>query len=572
MSDPRNPLIVQADRSIFLEVHAETADAARQAIAPFTELEKSPEHLHTYRVTPLSIWNACSAGLTGEAMVAALERHAKYPLPSNVTHDLYELAARYGRLRLLAGDETPGVLLLTVGAADADLLTEVCARKAVRPLVGERAAPTLTLVPAANRGLLKQALLEAGWPILDEAGFADGGRLPITILASTRVREYQTRAAEAFHQSGSALGGSGVIVLPPGSGKTVVGILAMALVGARTLILTTNRTSVEQWRRELLERTTLEPEQITEFGSGRKRPAPVTISTYQMVTRRSRGEDGDLGFVNMEALSREDWGLIIYDEVHLLPAPVFRMAVEVQARRRLGLTATLLREDGREGDVFSLIGPKRFDMPWKDLEHAGWIAPAVCCEVRVPLPPDERLAYAVAEDIDKYRIAAENPEKRGLVQRIVALHDGAPTLVIGSYLGQLDLISRDLEAPLITGRTPHQERERLFQRFREGGLNLLVLSRVGNFALDLPEAQVLVQVSGAFGSRQEEAQRLGRLLRPKARGETALFYTLVSRETREEDFAAHRQLFLTEQGYTYRILHAHDLTGPHPTREPSSIN
>ncbi|HEX2864064.1 MAG TPA: helicase-associated domain-containing protein, partial [Deinococcales bacterium] len=392
MADPANPLIVQADRSLFLEVHSPLAEAARAAIAPFAELEKSPEHLHTYRVTPLSIWNACSAGLDGREMLGALERHAKYPVPDNVARDLLETAARYGRLRLLAGDETPGQLLLAVEPDDAPLLADLVKRKALRALVLAQPAPTVALVDAGNRGLVKQALLEAGWPVLDEAGFVDGARLDVRLAPHAHPREYQVQAARAFHQAGSALGGSGVVVLPPGSGKTLVGILTMTLVGARTLVLTTNRTSVEQWRRELLERTNLTPDDIAEYAPSGKRLAPVTLSTYQMVTRRSRGEDGELDYANLKALSGEDWGLIVYDEVHLLPAPVFRLAVEVQARRRLGLTATLLREDGLEGDVFSLIGPKRYDMPWKALEQAGWIAAADCREVRVPLPKDERVS------------------------------------------------------------------------------------------------------------------------------------------------------------------------------------
>ncbi|AFZ68244.1 DNA repair helicase XPB [Deinococcus peraridilitoris] len=545
--DPLNPLIVQADRSIYLEVHNERAEAARAAIAPFAELEKSPEHLHTYRITPLSLWNAASAGITPEMMVGALETYAKFPVPPNVATDVRELAARWGRLQLI---EAGNALALQAAEGDAALLLEVTRHRKVVPLLGIRLGERAVEVPLAHRGLLKQALLEVGWPVEDLAGYSDGLEFPIGLSQALAVRDYQEEAARAFYQSGSRQGGSGVVVLPPGAGKTVVGMVAMSLVGQRTLVLTTNRTSVNQWRRELLDKTSLSPDDVAEYGPGKHRLAPVTLATYQMLTARSKNS---AEYPHMELFRAQDWGLIVYDEVHLLPAPIFRLTAEVQARRRLGLTATLIREDGREGDVFSLIGPKRYDLPWKDLEGRGWIATAECCEVRVRLPEHERLAYALAEEREKFRLAAENPRKRDLTRAILALHAGQPTLVIGQYLGQLELIAQDLEAPLITGQTPQRERERMFDAFREGRLSTLVLSKVGNFALDLPEAQVMVQVSGTFGSRQEEAQRLGRLLRPKRHGESAQFYSLVTRETREEDFAHHRQLFLAEQGYAYHV-------------------
>ncbi|MFD1733112.1 DNA repair helicase XPB [Deinococcus malanensis] len=403
--------------------------------------------------------------------------------------------------------------------------------------------------------MLKQQLIEVGWPVDDQAGYTDGAAFAVQLSATLQVRDYQQEAAEAFYRAGSEKGGSGVVVLAPGAGKTVVGMVAMSLVGQRTLVLTTNRTSINQWYRELLNKTDLSPEDVSEYAAG-KALTPVTLCTYQMLTHRKRGSlSGDDGaYPHLALIGASEWGLIIYDEVHLLPAPVFRLTAEVQARRRLGLTATLIREDGREGDVFALIGPKRYDQPWKTLEAQGWIAQAHCLEVRLRLPPEERVQYAVAPDQDKHRIAAENPAKRTVLRQVMARHSGLPTLIIGQFLDQLELIGADLEVPVITGKTPQRTREDLFQAFREGRLKTLVLSKVGNFALDLPDAEVLIQVSGAFGSRQEEAQRLGRLLRPKADGRAAYFYSLVTRETSEEDFAHHRQLFLAAQGYSYGIL------------------
>lgn len=555
--NPANPLIVQADRSVFLEAFNPLAEQARVAIAPFAELVSSPEHMHTYRVTPLSLWNAASTGMTPEQMLGALSQYAKFPLPANVETDIRELAGRWGRLTLEKFDEG---LLLMVDESDAALLTELSRHKATAPLLGERMAPHIYTVPAGNRGVLKQALIEVGWPVDDHAGYAEGEGFVVTLAPSLEVRDYQREAAETFYQAGSERGGSGVVVLAPGAGKTVVGMVAMSLVNQRTLVLTTNRTSVNQWRREILAKTQLAPDDVREYAAG-KDLAAVTLCTYQMLTHKKRGsESGDPNaYPHMALIGASEWGLIVYDEVHLLPAPIFRLTAEVQARRRLGLTATLIREDGREGDVFALIGPKRYDQPWKTLEAAGWIAEADCAEVRLRLPADERMAYAIAPDREKHRIAAENPAKRGVLGKLLELHAGQPTLIIGQYLDQLELIGADTEAPVITGKTPQAERERLFQAFREGRLKLLILSKVGNFALDLPDAEVLIQVSGAFGSRQEEAQRLGRLLRPKQGGSGAHFYSLVTRETSEEDFAHHRQLFLAEQGYSYRILDEEEL-------------
>jgi DNA excision repair protein ERCC-3 len=550
--DPANPLIVQSDRTLLLETQNPRFEGCRAAIAPFAELEKSPEYIHTYRITPLSLWNAAAAGMPADEMIARLHAFAKYPVPQNVAADVRELAGRWGRLRL---ENAAGELLLR--SAERALLAELARNDQVAPLLGAPLAADTYEVPVANRGLLKQALVAAGWPAEDLAGYVEGEMFPVRLrLDSFEVRDYQRDAAEAFYAGGDARGGSGVVVLPPGAGKTVVGLVAMALVGQSTLILTTNRTSVNQWRRELGRKTDVPEHEIAEYTGERKGIAPITISTYQMLTHRS-AKNGD--YPHLRLFDERDWGLIVYDEVHLLPAPVFRATAAIQARRRLGLTATLVREDGREPDVFSLIGPKKYDAPWRDLERRGWIAEAACVEVRVALPDEQRMAYAIAEARDMHRIAAENPRKLPLVRAIMEQHADAPTLVIGQYLSQLQYIADNLTAPLITGKMPQHERERLFDAFRAGEEALLVLSKVGNFALDLPDAELLIQVSGTFGSRQEEAQRLGRVLRPKTDGRQAHFYTIVTRDTQELDFAHNRQLFLAEQGYSYRIVDADQL-------------
>lgn len=553
--DPANPLIVQSDRTLLLEVQSPRFAAAREAIGPFAELEKSPEYIHTYRITPLSLWNAAAAGLPANAMVERLHTFAKYPVPQNVIADVHELAGRWGRLRL----ESQNDELLLIADEQA-LLIELSRRDEIRPLLGEPRGWGMVGVPGGNRGLLKQALINAGWPAEDLAGYVEGESFPIGLrLGEFNVRDYQREAAEAFFAGGDVRGGSGVVVLPPGAGKTVVGLAAMALVGQSTLILTTNRTSVSQWHRELLKKTSVQEQQIAEYTGDTKNIGPITLSTYQMLTHRPE-KNGDLPHLRL--FSEREWGLIVYDEVHMLPAPVFRATSEIQARRRLGLTATLVREDGREADVFSLIGPKKYDVPWRDLEQRGWIAEASCTEVRVSLPEDERMAYATAIPREMYRIAAENSRKLPLTRAILDQHEGAQTLVLGQYIDQLKYISDNLAAPLITGKTPQKERERLFEAFRQGEEQLLVLSKVGNFALDLPDADLLIQVSGTFGSRQEEAQRLGRILRPKSDGRTAHFYTIVTRDTQELDFAHNRQLFLAEQGYSYHILDADELLAP----------
>ncbi len=552
--NPANPLIVQGDRTVLLEVDNPLYPQARDALAPFAELEKSPEHIHTYRLSPLSLWNAAAAGMTADAMIDALAIYSKFPIPANVPVDIKELVSRYGRVRLKRVDGT-----LRLVSSDPALLEELARQKGVRDYLGERVDPTSFAIDDAFRGVLKQGLIAVGYPAEDLAGYTSGADLAIGLREVTvsghpwRVRDYQRQAVEAFHAGGDVRGGSGVIVLPCGAGKTIVGIAAMAALGKNTLVLTTSTTSVEQWRREILDKTDLDESLVSLYTGESKAIAPVTLATYQIVTYRPR-KDGD--YPHFHVFDERDWGLIIYDEVHLLPAPVFRITADIQARRRLGLTATLIREDGREEDVFSLIGPKKFDVPWRVLEQKGWIAEALCHEVRLALPPHAgRMEYAVAEWREKFRIASENPVKEEVVAHLLEVHDKPDdrVLIIGQYLRQLRKIADRFDLPLITGATTNTEREELYRAFRAGEIRRLVLSKVGNFAIDLPDASVMIQVSGTFGSRQEEAQRLGRILRPKD-GEPARFYTLVTRDTREMDFAHHRQLFLTEQGYSYEIL------------------
>jgi DNA excision repair protein ERCC-3 len=568
--DPSNPLIVQGDRSILVEVDNPRYGEARDALAPFAELEKSPEHIHTYRLTPLSLWNAAAAGLSAEAMLDVLGRYSKFPLPSNLAADIAELVSRYGRVKLervesggikVEGEETPSTsppsLALRLVCEDEPLLEELARQPRVREFLGERLDRHSFLIDPGHRGVLKQALIAVGYPAEDLAGYTEGAALPIHLRNLARsglpfqVRDYQRDAADVFYAGGDVRGGSGVIVLPCGAGKTVVGIAAMALMQRNTLVMTTGITAVKQWRREILDKTDLTEDQVAEYTGETKNIAPVTLATYQILTYRP---DKSEEFPHFQIFDRRDWGLIIYDEVHLLPAPVFRVTAHIQARRRLGLTATLVREDGREADVFSLIGPKKYDVPWRELETKGWIAEATCAEIRVAMPEPLRMEYAVAEWRNKYRIASENPAKDDVVACLLDRYPDSRVLIIGQYLKQLRQMRRRFNIPLITGQTVNSEREELYAKFRTGEVRSLILSKVGNFALDLPDANVLIQVSGTFGSRQEEAQRLGRILRPKSGGEVAHFYTLVSRDTREQDFAHHRQLFLTEQGYSYQIL------------------
>jgi DNA excision repair protein ERCC-3 len=548
-----NPLFVQSDRTVLVETASPRYEEARDVLSRFAELEKSPEHVHTYRLTPISLWNAAAAGHTPEEVIQGLHDLSKYAIPQNLLAEIRSTMGRYGRLLLTRESEQE----LRLTAADALLLTELLHQPKLRSLLGEPLGPRAVLVPSAQRGKLKQLLVHLGHPVDDRAGYTPGKPLPVGLRTTSRsgrpfgLREYQRAALAAYLALGSERGGSGVVVLPCGAGKTIVGLGALAELSRYTLILGTNITALHQWRDEILDKTTLEPEQIGEYSGERKEVRPVTLATYQILTHRRKKTDP---FVHFGLFDQEDWGLILYDEVHLLPAPVFRAAAEVQARRRLGLTATLVREDGLEGDVFSLIGPKRFDVPWRVLEREGWIAEAVCHELRVPFASeDDRLRYAVSEGRDQFRFASENPEKTRIVQELVARHREDRVLVIGQYLDQLEGLAATLQAPLIQGSTPSARREELYTAFKTGRISLLIVSKVANFAVDLPDANVAIQVSGTFGSRQEEAQRLGRILRPKQGANQATFYSLISRDTVEQEYSARRQLFLTEQGYRYEI-------------------
>jgi DNA excision repair protein ERCC-3 len=547
------PLIVQSDRTVLLEVAHPDAEDARHDLAVFAELERAPEHIHSYRITRLGLWNARAAGHTAEDMLATLDRYSRFPIPQSVSVDIAETVARYGRLVIERDDE--GTLILR--STDTAVLAEIIRAKKIAPLLflpddqrGRGPAIERYIIQPWARGQLKQELVKLGWPAEDLAGYTPGTPHPIDLIEDDwHLRGYQNQAIDNFF-----VGGSGVVVLPCGAGKTLVGAGAMATAKTNTLILVTNTVSARQWRSELLRRTSLTEDEIGEYSGQVKEVKPVTIATYQILTARRKGE-----YAHLALLDAMDWGLVIYDEVHLLPAPVFKLTAELQARRRLGLTATLVREDGREGDVFSLIGPKRFDAPWKEIEAQGFISPASCFEVRIDLPQQERLEYAAAADEERYRMAATAPAKLDVVKSLVRRHAGERILVIGQYLDQIDELAEALDAPKLTGSTPVDERERLYQLFREGTITVLVVSKVANFSVDLPEATVAIQVSGSFGSRQEEAQRLGRLLRPKESGLPANFYTLVARDTVDQDFAQNRQRFLAEQGYSYTILDADGL-------------
>ncbi len=549
---PDLPLTVQGDRTILAEVHAAGYAEARDFLPLFAELEKSPEHVHTYRITPLSIWNAAAAGLTADGILEFLSSQSRYPIPPNVRQEIEENIRRFGLLRLERIDDR---LVLT--STDEALLKRIAKTSTLKAFFEKGVdVPGLAVVEAL-RGEVKQALIRIGYPVEDLAGYTAGAELAFDLAGSCGrsgepfgLRGYQQEAATIFHAGGTEKGGSGVVVLPCGAGKTVVGIGCLHKLQTQCLILTTNTIAVRQWRDELLDKTTLTEEDVGEYTGDNKTIAPVTISTYQMITYRRR-KSGE--FTHFSLFGARDWGLVVYDEVHLLPAPVFRVTAEIQARRRLGLTATLVREDGREDEVFSLIGPKKYDVPWKILERQGWIANAHCVEVRLPLEPGAIFEYQSAGSRDQFRIASENPDKLPVVERLVQRHADDRVLIIGQYLDQLDHLSEALGAPVITGRTPNKDRAVLYDRFRSGDLNLLIVSKVGNFAVDLPDANVAIQVSGTFGSRQEEAQRLGRILRPKSDRRQAVFYSVVTRDSREEHFANNRQLFLTEQGYTYEI-------------------
>ena len=575
---PDGPLIIQSDHTLLLEVdHAGYADA-RNDLLGFAELVKSPEHVHTYRITPLSVWNARAAGHSADDMVTALEWHARFPPPGNVIRELREQAQRYGRLRLFKqvfADREAGVAEdLRLKVDTQELADQLASTKGLADHLNLRddTDPTVFVLDPVGRGVVKQALIKAGYPAEDYAGYTGGAALDLKLRDTTKqrpdqpfaLRPYQQDAVNAFAGAGGdeGMGGSGVIVLPCGAGKTVIGIAAMAAAGTATLILAPSTTAVRQWIAELLDKTTLEAHQVAEYSGSTKDIAPVTVATYQVLTSR---KNKDAPLEHLALFDREDWGLIVYDEAHLLPAPVFAATATIQSRRRLGLTATLVREDGREEDVFALIGPKKADVPWKTLEGQGWIAKARCVEVRVEMPDDRMREYHAADRRSMFRIASENPAKAAQVKRILSLHPGEPALVIGMYVDQLKELAAELDAPLIVGTTSQRKRDALFEAFRKGEIPVLVVSKVANFAVDLPDASLAVQVSGTFGSRQEEAQRLGRLLRPKApKGDAghdpeanqAHFYSLVSRDTNEQDFALNRQLFLCEQGYQYRLVDA----------------
>lgn len=597
---PENPVIVQSDKSVLLEVDNARYTEARDTLARFAELEKSPEYVHTYRISPLSLWNAAAAGLSADEILADLERFSKYPLPDNVRFDIRDAISRYGRIKLVIEDGH----LLVISDSPA-LMEELARHKAFAPLITARLGPTTFEIDPMQRGHVKRVLLQIGYPAEDLAGYVDGATLNFDIRETTlggqpfSLRSYQEDSASVFWAQGSAAGGSGVIVLPCGAGKTIVGMAAMLKAQCATLILAPNTVAVRQWIRELLDKTTLTEDQIGEYSGLKKDIKPVTVCTYQVLTYHPRKGAGAKGqglettneidgsddapltnengatqsktsnrkskipkiseYPHMQLFNQQDWGLIIYDEVHLLPAPVFRVTAEIQARRRLGLTATLVREDGMEGDVFSLVGPKKYDVPWKDLEKQGWIATAECHEIRVALADEDRMEYAVTGQDQKYHFAAANQRKQQIISMLMQKHKDDDVLIIGQYIPQLEQIAKRIDAPLITGETPVKQREVLFKQFREGEIRKLVLSKVGNFSVDLPDANVLIQVSGMFGSRQEEAQRLGRVLRPKQNGLLAHFYTIVTRDTLDQEYAAKRQLFLTEQGYHYDILYEEEV-------------
>ena len=549
--DRTKPLIVNKDMTVTAESEHADYERIRHELCRIAELVKLPGRLHTYRISPMSLWNAAAAGMTYERVIQFLQLHSKWDVPAEVCRSIAKIMGRYGLIRL---EEHDGELLLVAdGTEFAERLADC---PSIRSCLKERLGPNLFSVYPESRGKLKRELIREGYPAVDLAGYLRGEPLDIRLAERTadgrpfRLRDYQREAVDAFYDNGSRRGGSGLLVLPCGAGKTVIGIAAMARVGEASLILTSSGTSVRQWKREILDKTNLTEEQVGEYTGDRKEVRPVTIATYQILTHRPSTESD---FSHMRLFQERQWGLIIYDEVHLLPAPVFRATAEIQATRRLGLTATLVREDGREEDVFSLVGPKRYDVPWKTLERQGWIAEVVCEEVRVPLPESERMRYLRAPARERHRIAGENPEKLRAVGRLLENHAGMPALVIGQYLRQLKAIAEAFGAPLVSGRMKQDEREEWYRRFREGRLPLLVVSKVANFALDLPDASLAIQVSGSFGSRQEEAQRLGRILRPKSGDNTAYFYTVVSADTREQDDAFRRQMFLLEQGYRYRI-------------------
>ncbi len=549
--DPSNPLIVQGDHTVLVEVDNPHYEAARNQLVRFAELIKSPEHIHTYRITPLSVWNACAAGMSSDEIIDALCGFSKYQVPEHVLTEIGDFSSRYGRIRLM-----PHADGLVLQADDEVLAEEIFHSKPIIPLISNRLSSTEFLVQPLNRGRIKQALIKIGYPAEDLAGYADAESMEFELRSTALtgapfdLRPYQMQAAETFYAGGSERGGAGVIVLPCGAGKTIVGISCMDQLQCSTLILTTSVTAIKQWKAELVDKTSLRDDQIAEYSGSGKNINRITIATYQILTYRP---DKDGEFPHLNLFDQRNWGLIIYDEVHMLPAPVFQVTASLQARRRLGLTATLVREDGREDDVFALIGPKKVDVPWKEMENQGWIAKARCCEIRLPMPNNLRMPYAVADKRKKFRIASENPVKQEIVLEIINQHKEQQVLLMGMYIDQLKEIAESLDIPLITGTTPQLRRDELYQEFKDGNIQTLAVSKVANFAVDLPDASVAIQISGTFGSRQEEAQRLGRILRPKHGENQAYFYSIISQGTVEQDFSLKRQLFLCEQGYEYHI-------------------
>ena len=554
--DHHNPCIVQSDNTLLLEVNKPLFKDARDAITVFAHLEKSPEYVHTYSITPLSLWNAAALGISPGEIIESLERFSKYAVPQNVIDNLRELMARFGKLVLETIDNR-----LILRCEEPQLLENLIRQHTISHFVRETINPARAVIAPENRGIIKQALINLGFPVKDIAGYVDGDPMAVSLRQQCRdgaafvIREYQRLASESYVGNARMPGGNGVVVLPCGAGKTIVGMYVMSLLKRRTLILATNVTAARQWKRELLDKTDLPPDAIGEYSSEFKDIRPVTIATYQILTYRKKKTDP---FIHFGIFNSQNWGLIIYDEVHLLPAPVFQFTANIQARRRLGLTATLIREDRRENDVFTLIGPKKFDVPWKDLERQGWIATARCIEIRVDLPVMEKLKSLSQPLREQIRTAYENPVKLPIARALIERHKEDRILVLGQYLSQLHAFADEFSATIITGATPNKKRDELYDKFRIGEIRLLILSKVGNFAVDLPDANVAIQISGAFGSRQEEAQRLGRILRPKKKGEQATFYSIVTRESREIEFAMNRQLFLTEQGYSYDIKYGRD--------------
>lgn len=547
----RLPITILQDKTILLDVHHPCYQDARDAIAPFSELEKAPEHVHTYCITPVSLWNAAAQGLKTDDIKIDLGRYARHGIPRNLIDDIDTYVGRYGMIRLESSGRADRLFLRF---DDPYLEQEVINLKTVCVHLKRLDEPGLYSIPTRMRGEIKWQLIKLGYPVDDQAGYSEGTPLDLELREVTaageafRLRDYQTEAVDIFHGSGSKRGGHGVIVMPCGAGKTVVGLAAMARVRSHTLILTTGTVAIRQWIREIHDKTNLDPVRVGEYSGERKQIRPVTVTTYQTLTYR---RDKKSPFIHLDTLSRQPWGLIIYDEVHLLPAPIFRFTSGIQGIRRLGLTATLVREDGREADVFGLIGPKKYDVPWKVLERRKFIATAYCFEIRVGLAEDCREEYHTATKRTKFRVASENPAKLAVLKSLLEEHAGDHVLVIGQYVRQLRVIAKELGVPLVDGSMPPTKREKHFQDFRVGRVKVLVVSRVANFAIDLPQANVGIQVSGTFGSRQEEAQRLGRILRPK--GSDSIFYSLVSRDTVEQDFAVLRQRFLAEQGYRYSI-------------------